>query len=380
MADINNPIMRYLYYKGAAAKRPVSGTFELTPCCNMNCRMCYVRLSREEQRATGYREKTADEWIVLAKEAKEEGMVSLLLTGGEPFLRQDLEEILAKTQEMGLVVQMNTNATLINEKNIIWLKKHPPTRMNVTLYGGSDTTYDRLCRNPKGYTQAVNGIRLLRDAGIHVGINVSLTPDNEQDLENIFENIRSFGLSARPTTYMFPPVRKPDGVSGDGNSRFTPEHAGKVQLRADQLRLGEEEFKKRLQMLHHRMCIYDKDDECMRDSGKPMRCMAGLCAFWVTWDGRMTPCGMMNKPEEFPFETGFKRAWKGIVSTIEKEVIDNTCISCEKRFSCSVCRALLLAETGGLQERPHYLCRLTNAYLAAAEEQYEKMRQENTEC
>ena len=60
MADINNPIMRYLYYKGAASKSPVSGTFELTPCCNMNCRMCYVRMSREEQRATGRRELKSD--------------------------------------------------------------------------------------------------------------------------------------------------------------------------------------------------------------------------------------------------------------------------------------------------------------------------------
>lgn len=378
MADINNPIMRYLYYKGAASKSPVSGTFELTPCCNMNCRMCYVRMSREEQRATGRRELKADEWVALAREAKEEGMVSLLLTGGEPFLREDLEEILAKTQGMGLLIQMNTNATLITEKNIKWIKEHAPTRVNVTLYGGSDATYERLCRNSEGYTQALRGIRLLRDAGIHVGINMSLTPYNEQDIDAIFSKVQELGLSARPTAYMFPPVRKSEGASVEADSRFSPEHAGKIQLYTDYLRLGKEAYEKRLQMLHDKISVLDSEDECMRDSNQPIKCMAGACAFWVTWDGRMTPCGMMTGPAVNVSETGFRQGWQEIVSEIENAVIDNDCVSCEKRFFCTVCRALLLAETGGLKEKPEYLCRLTDAYLAEAEKQY-SMLNNNTD-
>lgn len=373
MADISNSIMRYLYYKGAASRRPVSGTFELTPCCNMNCRMCYVRLSREEQRATGRRELTADEWIGLAKDAKEEGMVSLLLTGGEPFLREDLEEILAKTQEMGLLVQINTNATLINEKNIRWVKEHAPTRVNVTLYGGSDSTYATLCRNPEGYTQTLHGIRLLREAGIHVGINVSLTPDNEKDIADIFSKVKELGLSARPTAYMFPPVRKSEEIMSVEDSRFSPEHAGRIQLYSDYLKLGKEAFAERVKMLHQNICILDSEDECMRDRKQPIKCMAGVCAFWVTWDGRMMPCGMMTEPYEKPFVTGFKESWHKIVSEIENVSISNDCVSCVKRFSCTVCRALLIAETGGLKDKPKYLCRLTDAYLAEAERQYKKL-------
>ena len=48
---VEPPITEYLHAKAARQGIPLSGTFELTPLCNMNCRMCYVRMSREQQEA-----------------------------------------------------------------------------------------------------------------------------------------------------------------------------------------------------------------------------------------------------------------------------------------------------------------------------------------
>lgn len=364
--------MRQLYRKAARQKIPFSGTFELTPCCNMNCKMCYVRMTKEEQKSTGRRELTAQEWIELARQAKECGMGTLLITGGEPFLRNDLEQICREIQQMGILLNMNSNATMIDERAIAWLKKSPPTRVNVTLYGSSNASYERLCGNPQGYDQALRGIKLLRDAGIFVGINVSLTPYNSDDVDRIFETIHAFGLSARPTAYMFPPVRRTDGCVEDG-ARFLPEEAGKCQVKADRLKLGQERFEARVKALHRGIRCMEEEDECIRDTEKSISCMAGNAAFWMTWDGRMLPCGMMNNPCFYPLEIGFKEAWQKIVNTIQTAEIHNGCGSCKKRFACPVCRALILAETGDLKEKPEYLCRMTEAYLTANEQVYEKM-------
>lgn len=372
MADISTQIMRHLYRKASKEKIPFSGTFELTPCCNMDCKMCYVRMSKEEQRKTGKRELTAKEWISLAKEAKECGMGTLLLTGGEPFLRSDLEEICREVQQMGILLNMNSNATMIDERAIEWLKKSPPTRVNVTLYGGSNASYERLCGNPNGYEQAIRGIRLLREAGIFVNINVSLTPYNSGDMEAIFQKIHEFGLAARPTAYMFPPVRRTDGRVED-SARFSPEEAGQCQVKADQLKLGQERFEARVKALHQGICCMDEENECIRDSEKPISCMAGTAAFWMTWDGRMLPCGMMNEPCFYPLEVGFQKAWTETVKAIEEAEIHNGCGTCGKRFACPVCRALILAETGDLKEKPKYLCRMTDTYLEANEKIYKKI-------
>ena len=77
----------YIHAKGAALGIPVAGNFELTARCNFGCKMCYVHDS------DGTDELSADQWIEIGRQAVEKGMVFLLLTGGEPFLRKDFKEI-----------------------------------------------------------------------------------------------------------------------------------------------------------------------------------------------------------------------------------------------------------------------------------------------
>lgn len=68
-------------------------------------------------------------------------MLFLLLTGGEPFLRKDFRQIYTELKKLGLLISINTNATLIDEETVEWLKKDPPMKVNVTLYGGGNETY-----------------------------------------------------------------------------------------------------------------------------------------------------------------------------------------------------------------------------------------------
>ena len=158
---VEPPVTEYLHAKAASLGIPLNGTFELTPCCNMSCKMCYVRLTKPEQEAIAPL-RTAQEWLELGRAAKDAGMIYLLLTGGEPFLRPDFREIFQGLHKMGFVLSINTNATLIDEDTIQWLKQTAPMRVNVTLYGASNETYGRLCGNPQGFSQAVKAIRLFR--------------------------------------------------------------------------------------------------------------------------------------------------------------------------------------------------------------------------
>ena len=192
----------YLYRKATAAGIPLSGTFELTPVCNMDCKMCYVRMSRQDQEALGPL-ADAEHWLALAQAAKAEGMLYLLLTGGEPFLHPQFREILEQLHKMGLLITINSNGTLIDEETVAWLKNCPPVRINISLYGASDATYNRLCGNPKGFTQTTNAIRLLKEAGISVKLNCSLTPHNAADLAEIAEYAKKNELILQVATYMF---------------------------------------------------------------------------------------------------------------------------------------------------------------------------------
>ena len=169
-----------------------------------------------------------------------------------------------------------------------WLRQAPPVRMNVTLYGASDETYDRLCRNPQGFTQATRAIRLLRDAGISVKLNCSLTPYNAADLEGIFAYAKEEKLLVQATSYMFPPLRRDPGQVGR-NDRFTPEEAAYYSARIESLMNGEEAFLERRRTQADAGLCAEPGEDCGSLEGEGIRCRAGKCSFWVTWDGRLLP-------------------------------------------------------------------------------------------
>lgn len=367
-------LRQYLYKKAARNNTPISGTFELTPLCNMNCRMCYIRMSKEEMCARG-REHTAEEWIELGRICRDHGMLFLLITGGEPFLRPDFKTIYQELSKMGFVISINSNGTMITEETVAWLKETPPSRINITLYGGNNETYERLCQNPKGYDQATHAIDLLREAGIFVNINASYTPLNDTDVEAICSFAKARKMWANPAVYMFPPVRSAkEGVVDEG-SRFSPERAGEVLFQTKKCQMEPEEFSRFLALMRKGACSENEEEECTRTADEHMGCLAGRASFWITWDGRMTPCGMMNQPVARPFEEGFEQGWKKICQETQKILLPPECKGCKNRFACMICGALSIVEgDGDSTKKPEYLCRLTSSYLnKCLEEGQEKM-------
>lgn len=360
-------LVKYLYQKSARSHIPVSGTFELTPMCNMSCEMCYVSMKPEDVLKSGKRLRTVQEWMELARIAKEEGMLFLLLTGGEPFLYPHFRELYEQLAEMGFVISINTNGTLIDEKTVEWLSENPPGRMNITLYGASDETYERLCHNPRGYTQVQRAIELLQKAGIMVKLNCSVTPYNETDLEKMVLFARERGLMLQASSYMFPPLRRDRHMVGQ-NKRFTPEEAAYAAAEIVKLQNGEEKFRQYVKILKDgNAAMEDSRDECLVEEGEIIRCGAGRCAFWLTWDGRMLPCGMMIRPEAYPFQDGFKDAWKKINDEVEAIRLPAKCAGCPLKKQCQSCAAMVQTETDTFTEVPEYRCRMTHCYLEQCE-------------
>lgn len=372
---VEPPITEYLHAKAARLHIPLSGTFELTPVCNMDCRMCYVRMSKEQQEAV-HPLRTAEEWLSLAAEAKKQGLFYLLLTGGEPFLRPDFQEIFTGLHRMGFILTVNSNGTLIDESVIAWLKKIPPVRINLTLYGASNDTYERLCGNPKGFTQAVKAIHLLKEAGISVKLNCSVTPYNAADLEEIFAFAREEGLIMQATSYMFPPLRK-DVTKVGRNDRFAPEEAAYYSARIESLLNGEEDFLERMKKRELSGLPADSGEDCPEVSGEGegIRCRAGKCSFWVTWDGRLLPCGMLpGQGVTDVFQIGFEEAWRQASEAAAAIRLPARCHGCSLRNQCRACAAMVLTESGNYRDVPDYRCRMAHAYGTACRKLEEEIR------
>ena len=358
-------VTEYLYRKATSAGTPLSGTFELTPVCSMDCKMCYIRLSRQDQEKIAPL-SGAERWLQLAQKAKDAGMLYLLLTGGEPFSHPQFRQILEGLHQMGLLISINSNGTMIDEDTVAWLKNCPPVRINISLYGASDETYGQLCGNPKGFTQTTKAIRLLTEAGITVKLNCSLTPYNAKDLPKIVDFAKENDLVLQVATYMFPPVRKDTAMTGQ-NDRFSPEDAAYYMAYADYLTLGKERF---LAQEGHLPEPLDPGEAC---EGDGVRCRAGRCSFWITWQGAMTPCGMF--PEENApnvFKTPFIDAWQTIKENVRNIHLPTKCASCNIKDICRACAAMVATESGSFDKVPQYRCDMMQACKA----QWKRLKEE----
>ena len=151
MELLDNPttLERMLLDRAKCARTPANGSIELLPLCNMNCDMCYVRLSRREMESQG-RLRTPEEWLEIGRQMKEAGVLFLLLTGGEPFLYPEFRKVYLGLRQMGMILTINTNGTLIDEDLAAFFGKYKPRRVNITLYGADDGPMSACAIIPEG--------------------------------------------------------------------------------------------------------------------------------------------------------------------------------------------------------------------------------------
>lgn len=348
------PISKYLTAKANHLGIPLHGAFELTSRCNFDCKMCYVHWNKN-QKALKEKELTTDQWLELAEEAKRCGTLFLLLTGGEPFLRDDFLLLYEKIARMGFRVVLNTNASLLNQDILDCFRYYPPGRINVSLYGGCNETYEKLC-GVAAKDKVLDSIRKLKGLGISVRINMTITPYNVQDVEQVYEISQQEKTLIMMTSYLFPPIRLDSANCGRNVGRFCAADAGSQMINWRKMRLPEEIFsewvKEQLQVPK------DMPDTEGGKVGDPIRCQAGRSSYWITWDGMMRPCGMMASPERNVIQTGFESAWNQIRELASQIRLPYECKHCEKREICHVCAAMCQSETGAFDQRPDYVCEM----------------------
>lgn len=354
-----NKIQNRILEKASYARIPIMCSFELLPVCNLQCKMCYVRKSMDHVRANGGL-KDAAWWLELAKAGAEQGLLYPLLTGGEPFLHPEFDRILAGMLDMGLQVSINTNGTLIDRAWAEFLNAHRPTRINLTLYGASEETYRRLCGNGEAFSKVRQAVQLLKEYGIPLKFNASITPDNVADLPEMIAYAKTQDCPIQVATYMFPPLRRDSSMVGQ-NDRLSPEEAALARATADLLQNEPTWFVTRAEGLRNFVPLELEPWTMGIAAEEGMRCRAGLCSLWVDWQGNFANCGMYPSAVTAYSGSTFREKWEQIVRDTEQIRYEPACFGCPNRPLCHPCIAMIYNECGSHTGRPEYMCRMNEA-------------------
>ena len=358
----------FLYRKADIMGIPLSGTFELSPVCNFSCRMCYVRKTQQEVDRSPRNILSLEDWRTIARQARDAGMLYLLLTGGEPLLWPHFWTLYDELIDMGFLISINTNGSLIDEAAVEHFRRKPPVRINITLYGAGEESYRRLCGNGPAFSRVDRGIRNLLEAGVSVKLNCSLTPQNVADLERMTEYAKSQNIELNAVTYMFPPVRR-NPAGADDFERFSPEDAAKYHMEYMRQNRSTRSFDS---YLNHLLAGCGEplglDENCIDPLDGSVRCRAGKSSFWVSWDGWLMTCGMVPEPAVDLKMTDFASAWEMLKQKTAQVRMSGICRQCPSVNICHPCLASARAETGTSEGVPEYQCRMTREMYRIARE------------
>lgn len=345
-------ISQYLHSIGRQNGTPVSGTFELTGRCNFSCKMCYVHEENCEEKNN---ELPAEWWIDLGRQAIEAGTVFLLLTGGEPVLHKDFIRIYKELAQMGFVISMNSNGYLLRGEILELFREYPPGRINISLYGTSDETYEKFT-GVRAFSTIMENVKALRDMGIQIRFNCSITPDNCHDLENIYNVGQQLGLYVKTTSYMYPQVRI-NGQYGKNCNRLTPEEAAQSRVQWSRLRYDADEFIRRANSMRKDIEQFSLPGVA-ENPASGVLCRAGSTSFWVNKKGSLSLCGMIDKTFDLK-NSSFLEQWENVRKFTSEIMLPEKCANCKYRNICNVCAAVCHAETGSFSGVPEYVCRFS---------------------
>jgi radical SAM protein with 4Fe4S-binding SPASM domain len=319
---------------------PLSGSIELTRQCNLRCVHCYLSPRSAGQKVHKYEMETS-QLLYVIDEITEAGCLCLLITGGEPLLRTDFNEIYTHAKKNGLLVTVFTNGTLVTDSILELFELFPPQAVEISLYGATAATYEGITDVKGSYEKCLRGIQRFLEHKINVKLKTILMTLNLHEFFDIENMAKELGVKFRFDAAIFPCF----------NGDKTP-----LSLRVSAEEAIKSEFSDDERLRHWR-------DYFERCRGLPMsdtlyNCGAGLTSFHIDPYGNLQPC-LMTMSIKYNLSTGsFFAGWNDIIQHIRRRKVrtDNVCNKCEKQVLCGFCPAFFGLENGSEDIRSEYLC------------------------
>lgn len=161
-------------------RTPRSLDLEITARCNQRCSYCYYF----DNPCVPYQDLPLEDWLQFLDELGRCAVMRVTLQGGEPFMREDFRDIVDGVVRNRMRFSVLTNGTLVTEALAAFIAETGRcNQVQVSIDGSCAEVHDRT-RGKGSFDQAVRGLRLLQRHGVPVGVRVTVTRHNVDDLEN----------------------------------------------------------------------------------------------------------------------------------------------------------------------------------------------------
>jgi radical SAM protein with 4Fe4S-binding SPASM domain len=339
----------FLEQSGALAQRlPLDGTIETTFRCNLRCVHCYVNEPARD-RAARARELSTERLLRLVDEVVAEGCLEVLFTGGEVLLRPDFPELYLHALRSGLHVTVFTNGTLITEKIADLFDEYRPAAVEISLYGMTRETYERVTRVPGSFDQCRAGIRRLADRGIPFKLKTMVLAWNRHELEAMRAFAAGLGVEFRHDSLLNARV--------DCGANRNPE----LQVTAAEA-VAADEGDDAAQARNARSFRAALAEDAPPNGDEVYSCGAGQIGFTVDPYGRLQLCQLSRRSSFDLRDDTFARGWHEFLPGLRARTwqSNSVCRSCSLRPVCGSCPGASELEHGDVEAAVASFCEITH--------------------
>lgn len=332
---------------------PLYGTLETTFRCNLNCVHCYVNEPMDSKEIQSH-EMPLERLRRLIDEIVELGCLELLLTGGEVLARSDFPELFSYAVRKGLRVTVFTNGTMVTERVISLFKQYPPKRVEITLYGMTRATYERVTRIPGSFDKCIRGVRLLLENGIHFALKTMVLQWNEHEVSQMRSFAEQVGVTFRHDALVNPRVDGKEIARAD--LQVSSERLVAIDLQVPKILERQHESAKGL-----------SEARGVEGGGKVYSCGAGRVAFTVDPYGNLQLCQLSRKFSFNLTDAPFADGWNGHFPKLlaRTKTRDTLCVTCHMRSLCAGCPGANELESGDAEKPVAQFCEITHQRMHA---------------
>lgn len=361
MPTTQTPLINFpLWQNRGKTRAPLFAmNLEITARCNNNCRHCYINLAAGDETARA-EEMSIGEIEKIADEAVSAGVLWVLVSGGEPLLREDFAEIYLCLKKKGLLVSVFTNATLIEGAHVRLFKTYPPRTLEVSVYGVSRDIYEGVTRRKGSFKAFSRGLDLLEKAGQAVTLKAMALRSNFRQMPQIAAFCRE--RSREP--FRFDPLL---------HLRYDRDPARNEEIRAERLTAGqiielEKNDPARMRAIR-KACEQMQLPWLSGESDTQLfLCGAGIGECTVGAGGEFRLCSSLCHPDcLYDLKKGsLEEALTDFVTRVrslrsDRAAFLHSCKKCALINLCHWCPAHAYLETGEMDSPVDYFCEVARA-------------------
>lgn len=317
--------------------------WNLTQRCNLACAHCYIAAGPWQEQEG---ELSLDECRRIADEILEINPSPLfVLSGGEPLVRDDLEDFARYSKDRGATVVVGTNGTGLTTERVDSLKAAGVTGFALSVDSLDPRYHDRFRHGDGALAQTLGAAERIRAAGLDFLVQTTVTKGNRHELRDLA------AWSARAEAMCFNVYFLVETGRGVGMQGLTPE--GNDEVLRELVELGEDyrgrmmvRSKCRPQIMRH---VLERTPDAPL-AQYATRCPCGIQYCRITPEGKVTPCPYTPEVAGDLRETSFRDVWEGsdVFRRLRDGELGGKCGRCEYRVVCGGCRARAHARLGDL--------------------------------